>query len=173
MAPKGLTLSDGELVKPESNGFSLIEVIVAMAVLFSLVSFMTLNLSGSTNTANFSGSVYTFIADFKNQQTKAMQGDTEGRGTPDTYSIFINSSSYTLFHGSTYNSADLTNFDINTPVGYQITTTFPGSQIVFTKGSGEINPYMEGANSITIRNIRTTEQKVIQVNKYGIITSIN
>ena len=134
---------------------------------------MTLNLSGSTNTANFSGALYTFIADFKNQQTKAMQGDTEGRGIPDTYSIFINSSSYTLFHGSTYNSTDTTNFDINTPDGYQITTTFPSSQIVFAKGSGEINPYTEGANSITIRNIRTTEQKVIQVNKFGIITSIN
>ncbi len=154
-------------------GFSLIEVMLVMGVVAVLMGYLSLNVLNSRNSADINTSLYTFITDFKNQQTKAMVGDTEGRGIPDAYGIYINSDKYTLFHGSNYVATDTANFTISMPGALRITTTFPSSKIVFSQGSGEITPFSSATNQILITNSSTGEQKTILVNKYGIITQTN
>lgn len=159
--------------KRSSKGFTLIEVLLVMGVTFALVSFMSLNIFNSKASADIDTALYTFISDFKNQQTKAMVGDTEGRGSADTYGIYINNDKYVLFHGANYVPSDTSNFTVQMPETFAISTTFPSTKLVFTQGSGEINPFTAGQNSITISDTKSNKTKTIQVNKYGIITSVN
>lgn len=154
-----------------TKGFTLIEVMIVMGVVGLLMGYMSLNVLNSRNSANINTALTTFITDFKNQQTKAMVGDTEGRGVPDTYSIYFNSDKYVLFHGATYVATDSSNFSVTMPQGLTITTTFPSSKIIFSQGSGEISPFTPGSNTVVITNSSTGQQKIIQINKYGIITA--
>jgi type II secretory pathway pseudopilin PulG len=156
-----------------ARGFTLIEVLLVMGVTFALASFMSLNIFNSKASADINTTLYTFISDFKNQQTKAMVGDTEGRGIADTYGVYINSDQYILFHGANYNPGDTANFTVKLPDTFQMSTTFPSSKIVFTQGSGEVSPFTIGQNTITITNTKTNAAKTIQINKYGIITDVN
>jgi hypothetical protein len=114
-----------------------------------------------------------FITDFKNQQVKAMVGDTEGRGVPDNYGVYIQPSSYTLFHGQIYNTSDTTNFSVPIDSSLQLSTTFAGNTISFASGSGEIKNFVTGQDTVVIKNPITNEQKTIKFNKYGAILSIN
>lgn len=157
----------------KKRGFSLIEISLVMGLVALLLGYMSLNVLNGRNKADLNTVKDTFATDFKNQQTKAMAGDTEGRGTPDTYGIYINSNSYTLFHGSTYTPTEASNFKIDMPNGVSLSTTFPQSKIVFAQGSGEITPFSDSTNTIRISNTSTNETRTIQVNKYGAIISNN
>lgn len=154
-------------------GFTLIEVIVVVSILLTLIGLIItnpLNLRESTSINTF---VYTLITDIKNQQIKAMVGDTEGRGIPDTYSIYIEPTKYTLFHGQNYSDGDSSNFAVTVDDQYQLLTIFPSNKIVFASGSGEIVGFAQNQNTINIVDTRTGQQKVITINKYGVVTGIN
>ena len=155
------------------DGISLIETVVVVAIFLSLISLIIVNLLNFRSSASVNTSLYTFITDLKNQQIKAMTGDTEGRGIPDTYSIYIEPTRYTLFHGVNYSFSDPTNFVVSAPSDYQLTTSFGSNKIIFASGSGEINSFVSGQNSIIFTNISTGQQKTIQINKYGVVVSIN
>ncbi len=160
-------------VKKLKRGFSLIETLIAIGVFLTVVVIISPNSFNLISTSASTNALYTLITDLRNQQIKAMVGDTEGRGTPDTYGVYIQSSQYTLFHGQNYSVADSSNFAIPIGTGYQLTTTFGSGKIVFASGSGEIVGFVSNQNSITVSDTRNGGQKTIQLNKYGIITSIN
>ena len=154
------------------RGFSLVELIISMTVLAILLGIVTLNLNtAQQNTTNVS-TIDTLIADLSQQQIKAMVGDTEGRSTLDNYGIYFNNATYTLFHGA-YSALESTNFSVNLPTTQHFTTTFPGNQVIFLKGSGEISGFTAGQNTITVANTTSGQQKIIQINRYGVITAIN
>lgn len=154
-------------------GFTFIEVIVVVAIFLTLIGLTITNPLNLRESTSINAFVYTLITDIKNQQIKAMVGDTEGRGTPDTYSIYIEPAKYTLFHGQNYSQSDSSNFSITVADQYQLLTTFPESKIVFSAGSGEIVGFVQNQDTITIRDARTGQQKVITINKYGVVTGIN
>ncbi|MFI5265653.1 MAG: prepilin-type N-terminal cleavage/methylation domain-containing protein [Candidatus Levyibacteriota bacterium] len=156
----------------KSGGFTLIEIVVVAAVVLTLLSFASINLFNLPSTSSLDSIVATLTTDIKTQQIKAMVGDTEGRGVPDTYGIYFTPSSYTLFHGATYSSSSPDNFVSSLPSGYGITTILPSSTLVFNKGSGEIAGFSSTQNSITVTDTKTGKQKIISLNKYGTITGI-
>ncbi len=162
-------------IKPES-GFTLLETIIVIAIFLLLSALVLPNSLNFRSSSSINTIVSTFMTDLKNQQIKAMTGDTEGRGFPDTYSIYVKSatpSSYVLFHGQNYSQSDTSNFAIVIDGQYLLSATFPSSKIVFASGSGEILNYVATQSSVTIKEKRTGQQKVIQLNKYGVATSIN
>lgn len=154
-------------------GFTFVETIVAVAIFLILIALIAPNFLNFRSRTSSSTTIDTFITDLKNQQVKAMTGDTEGRGTPDTYSIYLTPGNYVLFHGQNYSAQDPENFAVPIDEQYELLTTFADNKIVFAAGSGEIVGFTQGAASVTIREIRTGQQKVIQINKYGTITQIN
>ena len=151
------------------KGFSLIEITLVIGVFFILIGLVTMNLFKTQHTSQLSSTVNSFLADYKEQQIKAMAGDTGGTGALANYGVHLENSSYTLFRG-TYGSAD---FSVNLPPGTQFLTTLPGSQVLFLKGSGEVSGFVNGENTITLKDTGDNSQQTITINKYGVVTSVN
>ncbi len=141
-----------------------------MAILLSISTFNLLSFQDRTSVDT---TVETLISDIKHQQLKSMTGATEGNPNPSTYGIYFQQNNYTLFTGATYTSTDPLNFSINVSETIQITTAFPQNRIIFGKGNGEIQGFTSGNNTITILHTPSNIQKVITLNKYGTIISIN
>lgn len=97
--------------------------------------------------APITATVDTFMADLRSVQTQAMAGDMQ-----NSYSISI--------------------ADYSTPENITIGTTFSGSVITFTKGSGDIAGFVPGKNTVTITQTLTGEHKIITINRYGAVISI-
>lgn len=155
-------------------GFTLIELIVTMVVFSILSGFITINLFGAKHNAALSTSIDLLTADMNQQQTKAMQGDTQGTGTLDNYGVYFGSTSYTLFHGSTYSSTDSSNFTITLPDTMQLTNiALQNNQLVFAKGTGEILNYSSSNSAVTLYDSLTGVQKTVRLNRLGVITLMN
>lgn len=155
-----------------SNGFTVVELLVIMGIallLFLLISMSFLD--ARTGTA-LTTTADTLLSDLKLQQTKAMLGDTEGRGLPDAYGIYVTANNYILFHGTTYVPNAPDNFTIKAGDGVQFRTSFPGSTVVFATKSGEIVNFASGSSQISVKDSNTTRQKVLQLNKLGTATSL-
>ncbi len=158
----------------EKYGFTLPELIITFAIAGTLLGLVTINLFGSKNKASLATSITTLITDIDQQRLKAFVGDTEGRTSPDDYGIYFDQNNYVLFHGLNYNPADSTNFAISLGDNIQFTNNlFPQSRVVFNKGSGNVANFTTGANSVTVRNTITGEQKTIVINKFGVLNQAN
>lgn len=155
------------------KGFTLIEVLIASSILILLIGLTTINLLHARSQSNLTATVDTLTADLKQQQLKAMAGDTEGRTSNDDYGIYFGTNSYTLFHG-TYSPSDPSNHTIQLGDNIQISTVlFSNSQILFLKNSGEISNFDPNNNTITLTDTINNRQKTITINRYGVITQIN
>ncbi|HEX8932444.1 MAG TPA: prepilin-type N-terminal cleavage/methylation domain-containing protein [Patescibacteria group bacterium] len=158
-------------------GFTLIELLLSVSIFAILVGVITLNLNTAQRTANLSTTLEMLITDLNQQRIKAMVGDTEGRVSLTNYGIHADGVSYTLFNG-TYTSTDSGNFLVNLPSTQRISTVFPNAQIVFTKGSGEVTCFIDltcnnTSNTITLTDLTNNQQKVLTLNRYGVIIAVN
>jgi len=159
-------------MKIYNRGYTLTEIIIVMSILILLTGLTTISLLNAKHKSSLSASVDTFIADLKQQQLKAMLGDTEGRISSGNYGIFFAGGTYTLFHG-VYSPTESTNFDLSLSDNIEFSNiTFPGSQIIFLQGSGEIDNYTDGQNTITIKDIIDNNQKTLTINEHGVVTQI-
>ncbi|OGK10517.1 hypothetical protein A2767_04620 [Candidatus Roizmanbacteria bacterium RIFCSPHIGHO2_01_FULL_35_10] len=141
-----------------------------MGILFSLTTINLLNAYGS-NTLNTTLS--TEQADLKQQQLKAMVGDTEGQSSPDSYGIYFETGRYILFKGMAYSASDPLNFSIDLNRDLQFSSIqLPNSQIVFTKNSGEVSNYNANFDNVTLKNINTNQTKTIRINQYGAVIDV-
>ncbi len=155
-----------------AQGFVFIELIVVLGILSTLLGIVIINVLNIRTSASINTIVSTFITDVKSQQTKAMVGDTEGRGVPDTYAVYVQPTKYTLIHGQNYSASDSANFNVSIDTAFQLTSTFPQNKIIFASGNGELVNFTTGNDSVTIQNVTTNEQKVIKFNQYGSIISV-
>jgi prepilin-type N-terminal cleavage/methylation domain-containing protein len=159
------------LILRGSKGFTLIELILVVGIIAILFSMATINLVRAQHVATVSATVDQLIADMRAQQTKAMTGGKDTNGNPNSYGIHVLSNGYTLFQG-TSDTGDPSDFAVN-PTGITFTSNLPSSWLVFSERSGEFSNYVNGTTyTITVKNTNGTEQKVLTINKYGIVTSI-
>lgn len=154
---------------PWQSGFSLVEITLVISIFAVLLSLATLNLFQFQHSSQLNATVSSFLADYKEQQIKAMTGDTSGSGALSNYGIYFGTTSYTEFQ-NTYGTS---NFSVSLPSGVQFSTTLPGSQILFLKGSGMVSGFTSGHNTITIKDTVNNTQHIITVNMYGVVTSVN
>ncbi|HSX09695.1 MAG TPA: prepilin-type N-terminal cleavage/methylation domain-containing protein [Candidatus Saccharimonadales bacterium] len=151
------------------EGFSVIEVSLVVAIISVLIGLATVNLFKFQHTSQLSSALNSFLADTKEQQIKAMVGDTEGTGTFANYGVHFETNSYTLFRTS-YGTS---NFVISLPSNVSFTTTLPSSQLIYLQGSGEVSGFTSGQNTVTMRDTLDGSQKVITFNRYGVVTAVN
>lgn len=160
--------------KATAHGYVLVEILVVFTIVIILYGLISFSLHSSQQKISIQSTINTFVTDLRQQQLKAMSADTEGRGTIDSYGIHLAQNQYTLFHGTTFNPNDVANFTVSMPNNIQFTTIlFPGSNIIFTKGSGEINGFVNGQNTLMLQSTVTAESKTITINRYGIVTQVN
>lgn len=156
------------------SGYSLPELLLVLTILGILFSLTTINLLGVYHKNTLNTSTSTLTADMKQQQLKAMVGDTGGQPSLSSQGIYFESNRYTLYQGDSYVSSDPSSrFVINLSSDLQFSTILvPNSEIIFSKGSGEITNYNPSLDNVTLQNIRTGETKTIRINQFGTIIAI-
>lgn len=143
------------------KGFTLVELMVSMAILGVLFAISSIVLSTVLPSTSQSTTNDILVSDIKAQQTQAMSNDS-------SYGIHFETTSYTLFKGSIFNPGDSSNFvvDLDPTVKFS-NSLWPGSVIVFLPGSGDIAGYTKGSDSIDISNTQTNKITTIKLNIYG------
>lgn len=148
------------------RGFTLIEIIVTTSIILTLLGFITINLVRSQQTASLVSTEEILLADLRQQQLKAMIGDTEGREISDSYGIHFDSNKYVLFHGATYSSSETSNSVTNLTNNMQFNDS--NFDIVFAKLNGEIlEPTV-----IKLQDDTNSNLKRIYLNKLGVVTQV-
>jgi len=155
-------------MKISKNGFTLVELLVVMAIILTLFGFVVIGLTSTERTFSTSSSKEIIVSDLKLQQIKAMQG------IGGAYGIYFQPDRYTLFSGDSYSPSDPDNFEIVLNEGIVISDiSFPASTVVFTPMSGEINNFVDGSNTITVQDVQATKIININLNRYGVISEAN
>lgn len=148
-----------------SHGFTLVELTLVMALFALLSGFALMNVSRPQTDASLDASVQAIIADIKQQQLKAMTGESGNASSSQPHGIFFETNRYTLFQGAIYNSNDSNNFQIALRPNVRISAnTFPLATAVFAKRSGELpgGPY-----TLTIVNDAGNESVTLTINRLG------
>jgi prepilin-type N-terminal cleavage/methylation domain-containing protein len=156
------------------RGFTLVEILLVMGIFLALLSFIIPNLTGNQRRTQSSETIALLVADMRDQQMKTMLGDTEGQAVTSGSGIYFETNRYTLFRGSAYSAVDSRNYAVNLDSQFQFTATnFPASQIDYAEGSGEAANFVNDTYSITLTDVQNGTSKVITVNKYGVVQSVN
>ncbi|OGD86750.1 hypothetical protein A2164_01605 [Candidatus Curtissbacteria bacterium RBG_13_35_7] len=150
------------------KGFTLIELMVVMAIFALITGFGALNLVNLQTKSSLAADVNTLVADIKEQQIKTMVGDMGGTASQIEFGVYFESNRYTLFQGTSY-SSNPSNFPIDLSDNTTLTTSFPLSQLVFSVNSGEVLNFSAGSNQITVQDTINGDQKIITINRYGAI----
>ena len=148
------------------RGFTLIELTVVTGIIVTLLGLITINLVRSQQTASLTSVEEILLADLKQQQLKAMIGDTEGRAASDSYGIHFDSNRYVSFYGGTYSSSDTSNSITNLESNMQFNS--PGFDVIFASKSGEISQ----ATIINLQDNTNSKLKRIHLNIYGTVTQV-
>lgn len=160
-------------MKTNQKGFSLIEIVVIIAIMSVFFVLLSINLIGAKPKASLVTSITTFVGDVKQQQIKAMTGTTAS-GVSLDFGMYMETNRYTLFNGSSYSPLTPTNFIVNLDDYIQFSNiNLPSSSIVFNRESGEVAGFSAGSNTLTIKNTLDSTEKTITVNRYGVVTSVN
>ena len=147
------------------RGFTLIELAIVTSIIVLLLGFITINLVSSQQGASLTSVEEILLADLKQQQLKAMIGDTEGREASDQYGVHFDQTKYTLFHGA-YLIGETSNSVINLDSNMQFNS--PDYDVIFSKLSGEIPV----ARNIELQDNTNFKFKRIHLNTLGVITQI-
>jgi prepilin-type N-terminal cleavage/methylation domain-containing protein len=148
------------------QGFTLVELLLVMGLTAVLMSLITISLLRPQTKANTDAAVSLLRTDLRQQQVKAMRGVKES-AAPANFGIYVEPHQYTLFQGTTYQAGAATNVTVPFQTNTTLSTTFSGSQVIFTKVSGEVQNFTPGSNTITVATTNG-ETVVITVNRYGI-----
>ena len=131
-----------------NRGFTLVELLVTMAISAILISFATVSLLGLQHKTSLTTTVNKITTDIRSQQLRAMNGTPTG--------IYFTANSYTLIDGS--------NFPVNLDEGLEFSAiSFAGQTILFNPGNGEIT----AAGTVILRDKVSGEGKTFNVNKLG------
>ena len=110
----------------------------------------------------------------KEQQIKAMIGDTGGRDSNSKYGIYFEPNRYVLFHGDSYDPLDTSNFNVDLSSSLTFSSIdVPSSSIIFYESSGEVYQFDSDANKVTLQGMTNGETKELIINRYGVIEQIN
>lgn len=155
------------------RGFTLIELLVSIGIIMILLAFSSLSLLRVQYQASANTTLSTLINDLRSQQTKAMTGDTEGRGTSANYGVYFEADRYTLYHGDTFIPGDAGNFVIMLSPQVRFSNiTLPGSLISFTKASGEVVDYVSGSDNVSLDNLLDNSSKTLHFNWLGVVETV-
>jgi prepilin-type N-terminal cleavage/methylation domain-containing protein len=151
------------------RGFTLIELLVVIGLVSILVGLSFVNLGRPQASTSLATSADTLVSDIKSQQLLAMAGDQGGVTTEQPHGVYVQAGQYILFAGSVYSSSDTNNFTVTLDPNLTIATTFSSTQVVFLKGTGEVQSFVNGSNTITLSSPALGTTKTITIDRFGAI----
>lgn len=151
-----------------ASGFTLVELLIIIGIITILSSFAVINLIRPQTKANLDATITVLISDIKEQQLKAMIGDSGG-SAPSSYGVYFETNQYTLFKGITYSSSDTNNFVVSLQGDASLTNTFASNQVVFNQRSGEVAGFSPSNDTVTITSSGDT--KTITINALGTVSA--
>lgn len=156
------------------NGWTYPEIIVAMGILAVLVGLVSMNAFSSQYKTYASTTVDNLAADMALQQTRSMVGDSSAVGVKTAYGIYFQSDRYTMFKGNTYAAGNADNVTVNLNPSFTFSSIgFPGGQLLYASGSGAFANYVNGQNTVTLRNTGSGTTQQLRINSYGVLDQIN
>lgn len=159
--------------KKQILGVTVVELLLVFGILTLLSGLITINLFNAYGRHSVATTIDMVVADIKQQQMKAMIGDTEGRATADAYGVRFENNRYILFHGAVYSPVEPSNAPVALSDNLNfVNITFPSAVVVFSALSGEVVGFTAGSNTVAVKDINTGEQKTIEVNPYGAVANI-
>src|SRR4030042_4330905 len=153
------------------KGFTLIELMVVMAIFALITGFGALNLVNLQTKSSLASDFNTLVADIKEQQIKTMVGDMGGTASQIEFGIYFEPNRYTLFRGASYSSSEPSNFIVDLSDNTTLTTSFPlpEPQLVFSVNNGEVLNFSAESNQIKLQETISGDSKIITINRYGAI----
>lgn len=153
---------------PYEQGFTLIELLVMFALIALLFGLSAINLGRPQIAASLDSTLNVLLADIKSQQAASMLGDNGGTSSQQPHGLYLQSTTFTLFAGSSYNHADSHNFTETVASGVSLATTFPANTIMFDKGTGEVSSFANGSNTITLTD--NGETRTVTLSRFGAVS---
>jgi prepilin-type N-terminal cleavage/methylation domain-containing protein len=165
-----------EKIYEKTYGFSLIELILVIALVSTILILVTVNLFRPISQTQASN-VEADISSVLNQaQNKAMNSDTAGGSSSERYGVHFETDKYVSFVGDSYNSGDSKNFEVDTPNNISLSPTLPCpsppincNNIVFEKISGEVVGFDESNNNICVTETSTNKTFLLTINFVGVV----
>lgn len=155
------------------KGFTIIELVIVLGITLLIFGFITVNMVSFQQKTSINTSIDKLISEIKNQQVKAMTG-AGSNGSGSSYGIYFQSDRYVLFTGSSYSSTNSSNLTVMLDPNLSFANiTFPSNSTVFLQKSGELDGFIDGNNTIKLKENQGLNEKTITLNKYGVIVSIN
>jgi prepilin-type N-terminal cleavage/methylation domain-containing protein len=160
--------------KPSQSAFTLVEILVVMAVILILTNFTYIDFFKSRSQVSLDTTITLLITDIRNQQLKIMSGNIQSGSINTPYGIYFDQNKYTLYNSANYSVNDPTNFVVNLDNSDQfVTINLPNNRIIFASSSGEITNFNPGQNTLTVKNQFSNKQEIISINRYGVVISAN
>ncbi len=139
-------------------------MVVATSIIVTLLGLITISLVRSQQGVSLTSAEEILVADLRQQQLKAMIGDTEGRTTSDSYGIHFDSNQYVLFH-RTYSAGEASNSVINLDSNMKFNNT--DYDVIFSRLSGTTSETI-----IELQDNTNSNLKKIHLNTLGVITQV-
>lgn len=159
-------------VMPTSRhaGFTLIELIIVMGILAVLFTIGSIGFFRTQGATYLTEAVDTLVADMNTQQTKAMAGASADGTLIPGYGVHFETTTYTLFTGTSYSAGAATNIVIPLPDNVDVMVAgFTNRTLVYARASGEVSGYVTNQDYVDLRSTVTGETKRIRVNALGVV----
>lgn len=124
------------------RGFTLVELIIVMSIMGILLGLVTVGLSNVRQRTTINTLTQTFVADVRQQQIKAMVGDTQGAATANSYGVHLDTDRYVLFRGAAYSATDPNNFAVDLQDNIQFVNA--DWDIIFSRIVGDVPTVTDG-----------------------------
>lgn len=154
-------------VKQQTTGFTLIELIVVVALIVMMLAFTSVNLTGVIPKASEEATLQVLAADIKEQQLKAMSGDITDSTVSISQGVHFANDHYVLFAG-TYSVDEPNNISFNYQKGMVlVSTSLPDNNLIFQVNSGEVISGSLDSYSVAILNQSNNQTIDLIINHYG------
>jgi prepilin-type N-terminal cleavage/methylation domain-containing protein len=146
------------------KGFSILEIMLVIAIIAILLAIVLPSLTKSRNTQALSASTEAVISVLNQARSKTLSSEKD-----TAYGVKIDSASVTLFVGTTYNAGTQTNIvtnlqnNITIPSG-NVSLAGGGSEVVFNRLTGATDDF--GTVIVQVSN-DSNSKKTITIEKTG------
>jgi len=148
--------------------FTLIELILVIAIMAVLTSIVTIRLSNLVPRANLNTTAEILLAEIRLQQLRAMNREKDENQQSSEYGIYVEQQRYVLFSGSSYDENDSDNLITEVSPPLELNSTFPNQTIIFAQGSGEILNFADDQNAVSITDTISNQINTFNFNSYGV-----
>jgi prepilin-type N-terminal cleavage/methylation domain-containing protein len=160
----------------QSQGFTLIEVLLVVSLISISLIVVSVNLIRPLPKAKLDEVSGGIVSTLHEAATKAGSGDTQGGPTSSEYGVHFETSSYTLFKGTTFVQGGSDNFEVSLPAETSLTPNLPCNSpptdcnnIVFQKISAEVVNFSPSQNSLCVNDLATNKTTRISINFLGVV----